>query len=180
MNTGDKIRTIRTHRKLTQKELAKLSGVSEIAIRKYEANARTPQREQLSLIAQALEVSPNALLDDSILIDELKTTGDIMLLISLIDKTVGLQFFGERDGQGRLNPQDMTFRITHDKVNECIADWEQIRHSYYTYVMSMGDDNSNLIEQLDFMEMTNHLKQFEHNMTYRYTDNLSEDDVSED
>ena len=56
MNTGDKIKYYRTLRGFSQKKLAQLSGVSEGAIRKYEAETRNPKPSQLSAIANALGI----------------------------------------------------------------------------------------------------------------------------
>lgn len=55
---GEKIREIRKNNNLTQKDLAKLSGIAEITIRKYENNERNPKKEQIEKIAKALKVTP--------------------------------------------------------------------------------------------------------------------------
>lgn len=56
MSIGKRIKEIRNLRGLTQKKLAELSGVSEISIRKYEADSRNPKYEQLLKLAQTLKV----------------------------------------------------------------------------------------------------------------------------
>ena len=56
MNTGKKIKLIRTFRGLTQKELGDLAGIHEVAIRKYELGKNLPKPEQLRKIADALNV----------------------------------------------------------------------------------------------------------------------------
>ena len=53
MNTGDKIKALRKEKKLTQRELSTLSGVSENAIKQYESNKRTPRLEQLTKICES-------------------------------------------------------------------------------------------------------------------------------
>ena len=55
---GEKIRKVRKTAHLTQKELAKLSGIAEITIRKYENNERNPKKEQIEKIAKALNMNP--------------------------------------------------------------------------------------------------------------------------
>ncbi len=47
MNTGKKIKLIRTFRGLTQKELGEACGIHEVAIRKYELGKNIPKPEQL-------------------------------------------------------------------------------------------------------------------------------------
>lgn len=54
MTTGEKIKFFRKEKGLSQKELAELSGVSEISIRKYEADSRKPKIETLLKIADVL------------------------------------------------------------------------------------------------------------------------------
>ena len=61
MNTGKKIKLIRTFRGLTQKELGEACGIHEVAIRKYELGKNIPKPEQLRKIAEALNVNVNSL-----------------------------------------------------------------------------------------------------------------------
>lgn len=57
MNTGEKIKKLRLQKNLTQKDLADLTGLSEITIRKYESNERTPKHANAEKIGSALQVS---------------------------------------------------------------------------------------------------------------------------
>lgn len=56
MNIGSKIKNIRQEKGLTQKQLAQLTGLSEISIRKYESNSRNPKIENIKKIAKALDI----------------------------------------------------------------------------------------------------------------------------
>ena len=58
---GKRIRYYRKHAGMTQKELAEAVGLSEPAIRNYELDNRTPDRDTLTWIADALKVSYYAL-----------------------------------------------------------------------------------------------------------------------
>ena len=51
-----KIKKLREKRRLTQKQLAELSGISESALRSYELGDRKPKKEVLEHIAKALRV----------------------------------------------------------------------------------------------------------------------------
>lgn len=55
MNIGNRIKTIRKEKNLTQKELGNLINKSEVSIRKYEANSNVPLDVILD-IAKALNV----------------------------------------------------------------------------------------------------------------------------
>lgn len=61
MKIGEKIRKFRTEKGLSQKELAKMTGLSEPAIRNYELGNRTPPDKQLAAIAGALGISQFAI-----------------------------------------------------------------------------------------------------------------------
>ncbi len=66
MKVGEKIRKFRTEKGLSQKELAKMAGLSEPAIRNYELGNRAPSDKQLAAIAAALAISPFAISDPDI------------------------------------------------------------------------------------------------------------------
>lgn len=57
MNIGERIKSLRKEKGLTQKELARLSSISEISIRKYENGDRQPKQKAIFHLAKALGVS---------------------------------------------------------------------------------------------------------------------------
>lgn len=61
MHAGELIREYRKRKGLTQKQLAEAIGVSTPSIRLYELGKRTPSEEMLCQIADALEISSEAL-----------------------------------------------------------------------------------------------------------------------
>ena len=58
---GELIKTLRTERKITQKQLAELLGVSEATVCKYEANTSTPPFETMRSIAAIFNISMDTL-----------------------------------------------------------------------------------------------------------------------
>lgn len=64
MTIGERIKTARKHRGLTQKALGAVSGTSEITIRQYELGKRQPRVQQLQAIANALDVSADYLIGE--------------------------------------------------------------------------------------------------------------------
>ena len=72
MNTGKKIKLIRTFRGLTQKELGEACGIHEVAIRKYELGKNLPKPEQLRKIADALDGEPGIFFSNKNLVQFLK------------------------------------------------------------------------------------------------------------
>lgn len=61
MTTGEKIKKIRLVRGMTQKELGEKVGLTDVRIRQYELNNRTPKEDLLRKIAEVLEVNYYAL-----------------------------------------------------------------------------------------------------------------------
>lgn len=94
MTIGEKIRKFRLEKNLTQKELAIMCRNSESAIRNYELGNRTPNLDQLQVIADALQINVYALADPSI--DSY--TGAIHTLFAM-EETYGLHPITDEDGQ---------------------------------------------------------------------------------
>jgi transcriptional regulator with XRE-family HTH domain len=63
MGKGAKIRRLREEHGLTQAQLASLVGVTDAALRGYESGRRIPKRGHLLLLADALGVAPESLVD---------------------------------------------------------------------------------------------------------------------
>ena len=65
MTVGEKIKTFRTIRGISQNVLGELSGIDGTTIRKYELGSRKPKPDQLLKIANALGVSINVFTDSA-------------------------------------------------------------------------------------------------------------------
>lgn len=70
MDIGGRIKAIRKDKKLTQKELGKLIGKSEISVRKYESSSNVPI-DVIRDIANALDVDIAGLISDTNKLDPL-------------------------------------------------------------------------------------------------------------
>ncbi len=65
MNLGEKIRNARTAKNMSQKDLAKATGISERTIQNYETGARMPKkRDTYTKLAEVLNIREDVLLDD--------------------------------------------------------------------------------------------------------------------
>mgnify|MGYP000027061330 CR=1 FL=1 len=58
------LKAIRKSKGLTQKQLSELSGVSRVAIARYETNQQTPQKAAVEKLARALDVSVEELTNE--------------------------------------------------------------------------------------------------------------------
>ena len=62
MELGERIQRVLDARKMSRKELAEASGLTEAAISRYITGTRTPKSISLSAIAKALDVTSDELL----------------------------------------------------------------------------------------------------------------------
>ena len=114
MNTGKKIKLIRTFRGLTQKELGEACGIHEVAIRKYELVKKLPKPEQLRKIAEALNVNVNSLVEFDIEAD-----GDVLPLLFAIDETFEVSI-KDKDGEPGLF-------FTNKNLIQFFRDWQAMK-----------------------------------------------------
>lgn len=118
MISSEKLKKLRLLRKLTQKELAIKSDLTDSAIRNYELGYRSPNRDQLIKIADALDCDVSALIDYSPIsnfqfMQMLFDYEDVLKIRPLIeDSTRGL--------------------ISHDMdFNDFLLEWDEMRRKHY-------------------------------------------------
>lgn len=127
MNTGKKIKLIRTFRGLTQKELGEACGIHEVAIRKYELGKNLPKPEQLRKIAEALNVNVNALAEFDIEAD-----GDVLPLLFAIDEVFDISL-KDVDGQPGMffdNKNLVQFLKDWQAMKELLVSGQQTNDNY--------------------------------------------------
>ena len=66
MNWSDKVKEIMNVKKINQKELSRLSGITEASVSRYLTGERTPRIDIITNFAKALDVSIEYLLDECI------------------------------------------------------------------------------------------------------------------
>lgn len=103
LTVGDKIKYFRKQRGITQAQLAELTGIHPVSIRKYEINKMQPQSQQIERIAEALRVNSGALSDSHSDIIHMETKGDLMGLLMLWHKSGILSIEGERGEDNLLD-----------------------------------------------------------------------------
>lgn len=116
MLVGEKIKTIRTLRKMTQEQLSERSGISLPAIQKYENSDRNPKYDQLVKISDALQISVNVFTDIKI-----KTISDLLSLLIALHQQVDMNFEAERDLNGNLYPDTIKISFRNPKINQVLS-----------------------------------------------------------
>lgn len=116
MTVGEKIKTFRNIRGISQNMLGELAGIDGTTIRKYELGSRNPKPDQLLKIANALGVSINVFTDFDI-----ETASDVLTLLFKMDEQVDMEIDGEKDSEGNLIPDTICIRFKHPEINSRLA-----------------------------------------------------------
>lgn len=118
MISGSKLKELRLLRGLTQKELAIKSELTDAAIRNYELGNRSPSREQMGKIANALECDISALIDHDPV-----SSFEIFQIIFDYEEFIKLRPLIE-EGTQALMSQDINF-------NDFLVEWDEMRKKHY-------------------------------------------------
>lgn len=116
MTIGEKIKTFRNIRGISQNTLGKLAGIDGTTIRKYELGSRNPKPDQLLKISNALGISINVFTDFDI-----ETASDVLTLLFKMDENVDMDINGDKDEDGNLIPETIQIRFKHPAINDRLA-----------------------------------------------------------
>ncbi|HKM04925.1 MAG TPA: helix-turn-helix transcriptional regulator [Lachnospiraceae bacterium] len=123
MTVGEKIKTYRAMRGISQKTLGELAGgINEVTIRKYEAGDRNPKPDQLLKIANALGISINLFMDFDI-----ETVSDVLSLIFKMDDQVDVEFQGTKNSKGEYDPKTLSIKFNNPAINRKLATWARTK-----------------------------------------------------
>lgn len=130
MTIGEKLKSFRTIRKLSQKRLSELSGVSEGAIRKYEAGTRNPKPAQLKRLAQALDLDESAFQDFKFDLINIETIGDALALYFLIEEYIGATYLAipTKESTDVTTPIPIVFN--NSTFNKYLSEWLPVKRHF--------------------------------------------------
>lgn len=114
MTTGEKIRSIRKEKGLTQKALGELLNVTQATVGQYETNTNPPKLETLKNIADALKVPVAYLIGNS---PSSYDFWDVELDQKLQSVGCSLGFY-EEDAMTWINYPDGTLEVSNDELKE--------------------------------------------------------------
>ena len=124
MTMGEKIKTQRNYKGLTQKQLGDLTGIHEVAIRRYELDKVKPRPDHLEKIASALGTPMNTFLDFRIVTD-----ADVMPLLFAIDEEFPLTIT-EIDGVPAV-------QFEHEYFHRFLRSWRAMKEMVEEGVMPL-------------------------------------------
>lgn len=158
MTVGEKIRTYRKMRGISQKMLGQLAGgINEVTIRKYEAGDRNPKPDQLLKIADALGISINIFMDFDI-----ETVSDVLSLIFKMDEQLDVEFTGKKNKKGEYAPDSIALKFNNSLINEKLAKWARTKDLVQQTVDArdkFDTEEEYQNEVADMQEMADEIKQ---------------------
>ena len=110
LNLARAIKKYRKARKLTMEQLSEKSGINLSTLKKYETDNRNPKLEQLSKIAEALEVSVFEFLDI-----EVKSVNDIISLVNKINIATDIDWDIDND--------KVCISFKNKEINNCLKEY---------------------------------------------------------
>ena len=109
-NLARTIKKYRKDRKLTMEQLSEKSGINLPTLKKYETDNRNPKLEQLSKIAEALEVSVFEFLDI-----EVKSVNDIISLVNKMNIATDIDWDIDND--------KVCISFKNKEINNCLKEY---------------------------------------------------------
>ena len=140
LNLARAIKKYRKARKLTMEQLSEKSGINLSTLKKYETDNRNPKLEQLSKIAEALEVSVFEFLDI-----EVKSVNDIISLVNKMNIATDIDWDIDNDKvcisfkNKELNNCLKEYAVDYKKDNILIEKTETNYESTLTRLMLIND-----------------------------------------
>lgn len=139
-NLARTIKKYRKARKLTMEQLSEKSGINLSTLKKYETDNRNPKLEQLSKIAEALEVSVFEFLDI-----EVKSVNDIISLVNKMNIATDIDWDIDNDKvcisfkNKEINNCLKEYAVDYKKDNILIEKTETNNESTFTRLMLIND-----------------------------------------
>lgn len=119
LTIGDRIKYFRKRRGITQAQLAELTGIHPVSIRKYETNKMQPQSAQIERIAEALHVNRGAISESQSEMTHLETVGDLMGLLMGWHKSGIMRMEGERGARKMLDRNSVRL-VPNPALSNCL------------------------------------------------------------
>lgn len=139
-NLARTIKKYRKARKLAMEQLSEKSGINLSTLKKYETDNRNPKLEQLSKIAEALEVSVFEFLDI-----EVKSVNDIISLVNKMNIATDIDWDIDNDKvcisfkNKEINNCLKEYAVDYKKDNILIEKTETNHESTLTRLMLIND-----------------------------------------
>lgn len=119
MTIGEKIKYCRCRCQISQAQLAELSDISLVSIKRYETNKMIPSQSQAQKLADIFGVDIGVFTDPiSSWMFKLETYGDLTKLIMISRKNQIILINGTRMEDGKLDANTVTFSV-NSQIGKC-------------------------------------------------------------
>lgn len=162
MTLGERIKSIRQLRGMTQKELGNAIGLTATRIGHYEMDFRKPKKETLKAIANALHVGVSIFQDIDI-----DTLCDVKSILFQLDDKIGVKFHGEKGDDGKFKAGTVTLSFDNPQIAVFLKEWADM-WSVLSDFENESKKNEEQIQKHVTNEIANMKKNFE-NASYAAT-----------
>lgn len=112
MTIGEKIKYVRKLYHMSSAELAELTGIHPVSIRKYESNKMIPQSAQIERLAAAFHLSPAIFSGLTDMRFDFQYSGDCLGMLIMLYTSGALIINGERDEKNILKKETVKFTVS--------------------------------------------------------------------
>ena len=139
MAIGERIKRIRSLRKMTQKELGLAVGFDEntadVRIAQYEANTRRPKEALLKKIAEALDVNYRSIYEPTLYAAE-----DVMYTLFELDEHYAMRLHEiDDDSDPDYSSKHIAVNFTYRLLDDFLTEWKQRKKDLADGVISKGE-----------------------------------------
>lgn len=117
MAIGERIKRIRTFRKMTQTQLGEAVGLSDVRIRQYEIGNRTPKDEMIQEMSKALGCNYRSIYEPTLYAAE-----DVMYTLFELDEHYEM-LLQEVDDKENKGEKHMAVSFNYNLLDDFLSEW---------------------------------------------------------
>lgn len=117
MAIGERIKRIRTFRKMTQSQLGQAVGLSDVRIRQYEIGNRTPKEDMLQDIAKAMDCNYRSIYEPTLYAAE-----DVMYTLFELDEHYEMPLYEVTDKEDS-SEKHICVGFNYSLMDDLLSEW---------------------------------------------------------
>lgn len=117
MAIGERIKRIRTFRKMTQSQLGEAVGLSDVRIRQYELGNRTPKADMIQQMAEALDCNYRSIEESSLYAAE-----DVMFALFELDEHYDMPLYEVEDKENK-GEKHICVGFNYSLMDDFLFEW---------------------------------------------------------
>ena len=117
MAIGERIKRIRTFRKMTQSQLGDAVGLSDVRIRQYELGNRTPKTDMIQQMAEALDCNYRSIDEPTLYAAE-----DVMFALFELDEHYDMPLYEVTDKEN-TDEKHICVGFNYSLMDDFLSEW---------------------------------------------------------